>query len=488
MKHLVLGLLLLICFKGLGQNEKNDFDNVYQIGEKYYGDFQILNNIDLFLNRSLNDTTALTYRTQKLRDTLTDANWIYTVISELKSMSKDTNAIPNLMDIFYDVQHYKSELAYEEGKEIFPIGILDYDYYWMKENFSKTRERKVFKPKQFEQSKLNRERLKLIAPLFDYSSLSRTGIIIKRQHFYSNRHLVEDINKLIIEYKNEEYEIQFNEPFEFKENFSQNQIFTLKVYYNNGDSIVNHCKIQSLNNSGDNLLRNSPPPDADKIINEVTNIGSSTLKLKGYVFMSHCNPTTNSSNPRIIKPFILVAGYRPPIPFLNGYKRTWENFNENHEDLLMQLRKNGYDAIILKPGTHIKSGAKAHLLIKYNPCPGIGRPCAPNSLSTHNTPLINRDQRDFEAKESVSTQGHNEYVINMIKVYPNPTRSSFTVSSSNIKIQSIKVFSINGKHLATKEYINEREYKFQNDLDKGTYILIIKTETGELYHKKIVLL
>ncbi|MFA5574343.1 MAG: T9SS type A sorting domain-containing protein [Brumimicrobium sp.] len=179
------------------------------------------------------------------------------------------------------------------------------------------------------------------------------------------------------------------------------------------------------------------------------------------------------------------------------------------------LKLEAGDAIILKPGTHIKSGAKAHLLIKYNPCPGIGKPCAPNSLSTHNTPLIHRDQRDLEAKESVSTQakiditkcrfcGTNGMILHEeikelplqyfkknantaetaeerdvgIKIYSNPAQDVAYIKINNKSTFDYFIYDIMGTSIANGVGRDRAEIH----LSKGVYI--IKLKINESWHTR----
>ena len=76
-----------------------------------------------------------------------------------------------------------------------------------------------------------------------------------------------------------------------------------------------------------------------------------------------------------------------------------------------------------------------------------------------------------------------------ISVYPNPVNNEFTVFSPNTHIANIKIVSTDGKQIKSVN-VNDRNEKKINisaaDMQSGTYIMQLTTESGEKFIKKIV--
>jgi formylmethanofuran dehydrogenase subunit D len=99
----------------------------------------------------------------------------------------------------------------------------------------------------------------------------------------------------------------------------------------------------------------------------------------------------------------------------------------------------------------------------------------------YNYPIITNDAVTiFEA-----TMSTDENIKNIdLKVYPNPTTDYFNLVSES-KIQLIELYDISGRLIKTS-LINDFETKQDiTNLNKGTYILKIKTENGEVTGKII---
>jgi len=99
----------------------------------------------------------------------------------------------------------------------------------------------------------------------------------------------------------------------------------------------------------------------------------------------------------------------------------------------------------------------------------------------YNYPIITNDAVTiFEA-----TMSTDENIKNIdLKVYPNPTTDYFNLVSES-KIQLIELYDISGRLIKTS-LINDFETRQDiTTLNKGTYILKIKTENGEVTGKII---
>jgi hypothetical protein len=77
-----------------------------------------------------------------------------------------------------------------------------------------------------------------------------------------------------------------------------------------------------------------------------------------------------------------------------------------------------------------------------------------------------------------------EFLEQQIKIYPNPATNIIRVDSPNIPVTQLKIFDLKGRMVAQK---NESETKTINIsfLQKGVYLLNIKTAVGDLSRKFI---
>jgi hypothetical protein len=99
----------------------------------------------------------------------------------------------------------------------------------------------------------------------------------------------------------------------------------------------------------------------------------------------------------------------------------------------------------------------------------------------YNYPIITNDAVTvFETTMSI-----DENIKNIeLKIYPNPTTDYFNLASDS-KIQSIEIYDASGRLIRTS-LVNDFETKQDiMPLNKGTYILKIKTENGEVTGKII---
>jgi len=82
------------------------------------------------------------------------------------------------------------------------------------------------------------------------------------------------------------------------------------------------------------------------------------------------------------------------------------------------------------------------------------------------------------------TVGVQEYNNSEITIFPNPTSSTFTTTSTD-KIQTVKIYNIIGELLITETINNTQSTININQFSKGIYFAEIKTEKG-VVRKKIV--
>src|SRR5690606_3565305 len=73
-------------------------------------------------------------------------------------------------------------------------------------------------------------------------------------------------------------------------------------------------------------------------------------------------------------------------------------------------------------------------------------------------------------------------VINTIKIYPNPTSDYIYINIENSDIDSVKVYSMQGKEVLTTNTKNVN----LSDLSSGIYIVMVRSIEGKTYSVKIV--
>jgi hypothetical protein len=102
-------------------------------------------------------------------------------------------------------------------------------------------------------------------------------------------------------------------------------------------------------------------------------------------------------------------------------------------ELNADLKLEAGESIHLKPGTHIKAGAKAHLFINYAACSG-GKSMLysdDENINNSSTPELGAQNREVKTRE----------MNNNINVYPNPSSNSFTVASMHLsKLLNVIIF------------------------------------------------
>jgi hypothetical protein len=102
------------------------------------------------------------------------------------------------------------------------------------------------------------------------------------------------------------------------------------------------------------------------------------------------------------------------------------------------------------------------------------------------------DPENWILKSSIVTKdvsiGNEENLFSNenISVYPNPTNGNVMVNTNKTEPVSIFVYNMQGKLCLTKESFKSGVLE-TNVLQKGIYLLVIKTEDGVVYNQKLVL-
>ena len=146
------------------------------------------------------------------------------------------------------------------------------------------------------------------------------------------------------------------------------------------------------------------------------------------------------------------------------------------------IRLEAGESIHLKPGTHIKAGAKAHLFINYAACSGSSGMMV-NNDDTNDNITSKTQNRMANAPENIKAK------TDPIKIYPNPSKSQFTIASmQDIPIDNLYIFNLSGKLVHSEDKIDVARYDCSLNLEGGTYLIVINCVDGSIHRKKIVVL
>jgi len=358
MKLVTITLILFLL--AFGQVHSQNTDTVAmsssQVADSVYGNLTNHISSGYLLNRTLMDTNAIAFNTEKLNDSIVNADYFYGLMSEYNSMALDSSSIPSLINIFDQVNSYMGEHEFNKDIYIYPIGIADFNFEYFDEKTALQNKWINKKDDQFfenAQSHLAYKTAKsqLVAPLFDMYSSDIMGITFRKENFFSNRHSENDVAQIEVKHNGAITELDFDEVYEFTPSNSPYQYFTFKIYFTDGDSIVNQSKIYTPEMP---LRSRSSSPTFEKcrhFSDKRGNFSDSDNNKLQYCLINSCSNLSSGYRPK--KPYILVTGYRPPI-FFQRYKKTWNLYSTHHRDMLYDLTLNNYDVILVRFNIHWK--------------------------------------------------------------------------------------------------------------------------------------
>lgn len=136
-----------------------------------------------------------------------------------------------------------------------------------------------------------------------------------------------------------------------------------------------------------------------------------------------------------------------------------------------------YDAgtrVTLKPGFKAKAGSVFKAYIDG---------CTPSG----NRGLFGRESENTKVTtvEVIDKEVDKKDINSLVKIYPNPVTSQFTIESSE-KIISYSIFNRYGNQVIRKD-INTKKWEVQvSELPRGFYYLELMTEKGKIVRKKIM--
>lgn len=115
------------------------------------------------------------------------------------------------------------------------------------------------------------------------------------------------------------------------------------------------------------------------------------------------------------------------------------------------------NAVSLKPNSHLKAGSKVLARIEE---------CSPSLRAIAEASSVNEET---------------------VRLYPNPAKSTITISTHGDNLKNITVYSIDGKLVLDQDI--EKQTAYQLDVahyQNGIYLALIETENGTIYREKIM--
>jgi hypothetical protein len=81
----------------------------------------------------------------------------------------------------------------------------------------------------------------------------------------------------------------------------------------------------------------------------------------------------------------------------------------------------------------------------------------------------------------------SENMAEDLMVFPNPASNNLTVISSGNEIESLKIYSLEGKSLISRRSINNAIELDVSHLSSGIYSIAAKTHDGRFFRRKLVI-
>jgi hypothetical protein len=88
---------------------------------------------------------------------------------------------------------------------------------------------------------------------------------------------------------------------------------------------------------------------------------------------------------------------------------------------------------------------------------------------------------------STNALQENSTVRNEIRIFPNPSSSDFTIESADLFIESLRVYTIDGRLISEKSDISEKRYHLNLRSENGIYLIEMEYTDGQKEYQTIVL-
>lgn len=337
-------------------------DSVYgQIDEVYFPSGRLYNRLLLDFDSSFLKLSERNYDT-------VNVDYFYGVLNELRHMSLDTSSFHFGFDYFMEAQNYYAQREFDDGKVIVPMGIIDYEYQFLKEDSAITngvlqRENLQLSEQSDLAPYVERKKAQLVAPMYDFVSDATMYLMFKEDWVLSNKK--DSIKKIVI--STADYDrivVSFGEEIPFTPQDSEFQYITITVTYEDKSSFTNTIILRTPDTE-DFSFSKANDTYCDGGTATIVSDNNPDHKLE-YCFVNGCNAyQQNGGNGmnHLDKPFILVTGYRPPI-FGQAFDKTFEKYSAYHDAYLQNLIQMDYDVILVR--YNVPSTAQTHGLLEMS--------------------------------------------------------------------------------------------------------------------------
>ncbi len=306
-------------------------------------------------------------KSKKFSDADKMMQWLY----EMNQISISNNLLPKMDTIFNEAYTYVGEMEFDNEIIVIPLGIFNLKFNSIDEerglnNGVIGRNGSIFTDlKPNDSSIVSELQSNFAGPLFDYVSSEQMGLVVRKDFFISNTKSINDVANLKL-YRGDVWkEIDFDEILLFTPYNDSIQQFKFQITYIDSTIQIFHFLIhtpESYNNANEKELFDPEEwdDDPDEYLSTCSALGtpwSPGCKSCGMIpddqgnkikwcFIPSCS-REGYDDEQPEKPYILVTGYRPPM-FGQSFKKTWKIYNDEHHNLLNDLRNNDYDVIIVK--------------------------------------------------------------------------------------------------------------------------------------------
>lgn len=366
MKRLIYCLLFLLPFVGKAQQD-TIFVNEWKMADSLYGELKTHIPTGFLLNKTLMDTTAsFVSNAHRTSEYIANADYFYRLMYEIKRMALDSSQVPGLLELYYSVSTYVGGREFEEDRYIYPIGIADYEYQQLNEEYAIENELIVKNGLSWRDtdtlngSAYSTRRVQLTAPLFDNYSSESMGLVFKENHFFSNHKTINDVKTLEIFNAGSWTVVDFDEVYNFIPDYKEKQYLKVRITYINGEQFLNDIEINTPEQAIIEYQTKS-----DNVCTYSFEFEDSGNKLEA-CFIEGCKTSQETT---LTKNYIVVTGYRPP-KLGQSFDKTWKLYNAYHQQLLQTILSSGHDVYIVRFNIHEKPqshGMKesADLFVKF---------------------------------------------------------------------------------------------------------------------------
>lgn len=350
-------LITIACFYTLACSAQGDSTSnltYKQWADSIYGGLAPYVPTGFLYNRILNtDTTdSFSWNTDSVRINTANggalADHMYGLLYEQHLMAFDSSQVLDRMQLFEPVSAEMVESEFEYEELYYPIGIFDYRFEFMDEaanlsagNIIKVGDRYEMTGNSLD---LSVRKATLVGPLFDLFDSERMALVFRKKYFLSNYRDSNDVASIKLTHDGQIHQLNWDQLYYFVPLDSAIQTFEVEVIYNDSSKIK--C-LFSINTPELGLKINTRGDFPGCLLQGEERINSLPIPMK----LQWCLIGRCGFNGRVLKPYVLLTGYRPPL-FGQPFKKTWKIYSSNHNALLQSLIDNNYDIFLVKFNIH----------------------------------------------------------------------------------------------------------------------------------------